>query len=48
MPGDPKECREHAKHCLEGHATSTGATSDAARFQKGSNLGRGQLDILCM
>ena len=33
MPGDPKECREHAKHCLEvaNHAPSSLAK---ARFEE--------------
>ena len=33
MPGDPKQCREHAKRCLEIAATSTSALTKA-RFEE--------------
>lgn len=32
MPGDPKECREHAKRCLEIAATAP-SPLDKARFE---------------
>jgi hypothetical protein len=32
MPGDPKECREHAKHCLE-LAAQTASPLAKARFE---------------
>jgi hypothetical protein len=33
MPGDPKECREHAKHCAE-LATSSSSAIARERFEE--------------
>lgn len=33
MPGNPKECREHAKCCLEMAVNATGAL-ERARFER--------------
>jgi hypothetical protein len=33
MPGDPKECREHAKRCLELASEATPSSLAKARFK---------------
>jgi hypothetical protein len=33
MPGDPKECREHAKHCLELASHAPPSSLTRARFE---------------
>jgi hypothetical protein len=34
MPGDPKECREHAKHCLELASNSPPLSLARTRFEE--------------